>query len=271
MINRFSILNGAKYFSSEIFQNYLAFISAIRYIKYFHGGTQIYLWKSNGMPEENIENITKSDRNFAPTFVDHHSLPDINFNGHCLIKNISIPKNVINLCISYKLCPQLRNSNSDFTLSHSLFWSVKLTKNTDLDKYKYTCYGMGFDSRGEYSLPDDSVGKNVIIFGVDMSSSAHVYNKGKDILILGKVPTQGLDGTTFTAEALYPINFTQSGKRFVLSFHCNGSKSFLFVNATKVYQFKAKYSEIKDYALCFDIVSKDFTINNMKKQDKQEL
>ena len=130
---------------------------------------------------------------------------------------------------------------------------------------------MGFDSRGEYSLPDDSVGKNFIIFGVDMSSSAHVDNKVKDILILGKVPTQGLDGTTFTAEALYPINFTQSGKRFVLSLHCNGSKSFLFVNATKVYQFKAKYSEIKDYELCLDIVSKDFTINNMKNQDKKEL
>ena len=65
-----------------------------------------------------------------------------------------------------------------------------------------------------------------------MSSSVH--NKGKDILILSEVPTQGLDGTTFTAEAKYPINFTQSGKRFVLSRHYNGSNSFLFVNATKV-------------------------------------
>ena len=53
------------------------------------------------MSKENIENITKSDRNFAPTFVDHHLLPDINFNGHCLIKyNTSNPKKVINLCIS---------------------------------------------------------------------------------------------------------------------------------------------------------------------------
>ena len=54
------------------------------------------------MSKENIENITKSDSNFAPTFLDHHVLPDINFNGHCLINNhISIPKNVINLYISY--------------------------------------------------------------------------------------------------------------------------------------------------------------------------
>ena len=55
-------------------------------------------------------------------------------------------------------------------------------------------------------------------------------------------------------------------KIFVLSLHYNGSNSFLFVNATKVYQFKAKNSEIKDYALCLGNVSKDFTINKMKKK-----
>ena len=87
MINKFSIPNGAKYFSSGRFQNYLVFIPAIKYIKYFHVTAGIYLWKSNGMSEENIENITKSNSDFAPTFVDHHVLPDINFNGHCLIKN----------------------------------------------------------------------------------------------------------------------------------------------------------------------------------------
>ena len=62
------------------------------------------------MSEEDMENITKSDSNFAPTFVNHHLLLDINFNGHCLTKNnISIPKKVTNLYISYKLNPQLRN------------------------------------------------------------------------------------------------------------------------------------------------------------------
>ena len=86
---------------------------------------------------------------------------------------------------------------------------------------------------------DGSYGKNVIISGADMSSSVHVDNKGRDILVLGEVPTQGLDDMTLPAEAKYPINFKQSGKIFVLSLHCNGSNSFLFVNATKVYQFKA--------------------------------
>ena len=116
MIDKFSTLSGAKYFSSGIFQNYLVFIPAIKYIKYFHATTRIYLWKSNGMSEESIENITKSESNFAPTFVDYHILPDISFNGQCLIRNnISIPKKVINLNISYKLGPQSRDLNTDFT------------------------------------------------------------------------------------------------------------------------------------------------------------
>ena len=110
MINKFSIINGTKYFFSGIFQNYLVFIPAEKYIKYFSGITLIDLWKSNEISQENIENLTKSDSNFAPAFVDHHVLPHIYFNGHCLIKNnISIPKTVLNLYISYKLNLQLRN------------------------------------------------------------------------------------------------------------------------------------------------------------------
>ena len=85
LMNKFSILNEAKYFSSGIFQNYLVFIPAKKYIKYFSDTTRTDSWKSYGMPQENIENIIKSDRSFVPTFVDHHLLPDINFNGHCLI------------------------------------------------------------------------------------------------------------------------------------------------------------------------------------------
>ena len=84
------------------------------------------------------------------------------------------------------------------------------------------------------------MGKNVMIFGVDMSSSVHVGNNGKDILIVGEGPTQGLDNTTLTAEAKSPINSAKSRKRFVFSLHFNKSDSFSFVNATKIYQFKAK-------------------------------
>ena len=70
------------------------------------------------------------------------------------------------------------------------------------------------------------MGKTAIIFGADMSSSVHIDNKGKDILIIGKGTTKGLNNIMLTTETQCPINFTQSNKRFVLSHHYNGSKSF---------------------------------------------
>ena len=127
----------------------------------------------------------------------------------------------------------------------------------DLIRVQNSCTGRNF---GE---------KNVIIFGVDISSNVHIdnnnNNNNNDNLIFGKRPTQLLDDTTLTAEAKYPINFSQSGKRFVYSLHYNGRNSFLLVNATKLYQFITKDSEVKDYALCLGKISKNFTINDMKK------
>ena len=61
-----------------------------------------------------------------------------------------------------------------------LFGYVKLTKNVDLDKYKCTGFSIGFDSRSEFSFTDGSMGKNVIIFGADVSSSMHIDNENKD-------------------------------------------------------------------------------------------
>ena len=69
-----------------------------------------------------------------------------------------------------------------------------------------------------------------------------------------------------TGEHKYPINFTKLRKRLVLSLHYNGSNSFLFLNALKIHQFRGKYSEIKVYTQCLRNISKDFTINNMKKK-----
>ena len=108
------------------------------------------------------------------------------------------------------------------------------------------------------------MGKNVIIFGADMSPSVDIDKKNKDVLVLGEGTTEGLDNTTFTAEAKLPINFTQPRKRFVLSLHYNGSQSFLFDNSTKINLFKVKDSEIKDYTLSLGNISKYFTINNQK-------
>ena len=100
-----------------------------------------------------------------------------------------------------------------------------------------------------------------------MNSLVHIVNKKKDILILGEEPTQRLNDTTLTAEAKYPISFTLSGKRFVLSLQYNESNSFLFINSTKIHQFTANYSEIKKYPLLLGNILGDFGANNMKNQD----
>ena len=67
-------------------------------------------------------------------------------------------------------------------LLNCLFGAVSLTKNVDIDKYKYSGYGIGFDRRRSYLLPSGRFGRSVIIYGVDMSSFVHVNNKGKDLL-----------------------------------------------------------------------------------------
>ena len=90
-----------------------------------------------------------------------------------------------------------------------------------------------------------------------MSSSLHIDNSKKDILILGKVPTQGLEHR-LTAEKLYSINFTKEKTKFCLSLHCNGANSYLFVNGTEIIKFKAKDSEITAYLLCLGNISKRF-------------
>ena len=95
--------------------------------------------------------------------------------------------------------------------------AVSLTKHVDIDQYKYSGHGIGFDRKEEFSF-GIGFGRNCIIFGADMSSSVHANNKTKNILVLGKDFVQRLGNTTIYAEKLYSINFTENNKRFCLSF-----------------------------------------------------
>ena len=137
-----------------------------------------------------------------------------------------------------------------------MFGSVKLTKNADINKYKYSGYGIGFDGEQTFSFPGSGFGCNVIIFGVDMSSS--VDNKKKYILIPGEGPMQGLDGTTLTAEKRSSINLPNSNKKFCLSLHYNGATCYWFANGREIINLKAKDSEIAATPLCLGNLSKDF-------------
>ena len=143
-----------------------------------------------------------------------------------------------------------------FYIKELLIWTLRLTKNVDPAKYKYSGCVIGFDSLWKLSWTYRSMAKNVIILGADMSLSVNTDNRNKNILILGEGPTQGLDDATLRAEAKYPINFTKQRKDLLMI--------FLLINANKIYKFKAKEFEIKNYTLYLGKVSKDFTTNNTK-------
>ena len=98
-----------------------------------------------------------------------------------------------------------------------------MTKNAD----KYSGFGIGFDRDGSFSFSGTGLGRNVIIFRVDMSSSTTIDNRKKDILILGKGLKQGLEHT-LSAEKMYLINFTEHNKKFCLGLHYNGANSYFF-------------------------------------------
>ena len=170
--------------------------------------------------------------------------------------------NIVNIYIVYEITSDYKDINYP-TLENCLFGSVKLTKNADIDKYGYFGYGIGFDRQSSFSIGNET-GKNVIIFGVDMSSSTKIDNRKKDILILGKGPTQGLE-STLSAEKMYSINFTKKNTKFCLSLHYNGANSYLFVNGTEIIKFKAKDSEISAYSLCLGNISENWTNDNTKK------
>ena len=97
-----------------------------------------------------------------------------------------------------------------------------------------------------------------------MSLSVHGDNQKKEVLILGKGPTQGLGEHSLNAEKMYSVNFTVARKKFCLSLHYNGANSYLFVNGTEIIKLKAKDSEIVATPLFLRNISKDWSVDNLK-------
>ena len=109
----------------------------------------------------------------------------LKFSGSCLkqSKLQYTQGTIVNIYSVYELGASGSNNN-DRTLKNCLFGAFTLTKNADIDKYGYSSYGIGFDRRSRFSFPSGGFGRNVLIFGADMSSSPHINNKKKDILVI---------------------------------------------------------------------------------------
>ena len=239
-----------------------------RYFKMIAGvgnGRYIYYWKSKGLSDERINSIQTSNHSITPNLDYYVTKARAEFNGSCL-KQDKVTFNhekAVNIYIVYEISKSINISNYP-TLENCLFGAVSLNKNGDIDKYKYSGYGIGFDRHGSFSSPGTGLGRNVINFGVDMSSSTKIDDRKKYILIPGKGPIQVLEHT-LSAEKMCSINFTKHNKKFCLSLHYNGANTYLLVNGKEFHKFKAKDSEIAATPLCLGSISKDWTVDNKKK------
>ena len=189
---------------------------------------------------ESFKAISTSENSLNPTLIYYGTTKRLKFTGDCL-KQTKITYTHGKVGNIYIVCElgACSPNNSDPTIKNCLFGAVSLTKNADIDKYEYSGYGIGFDRRGNFYFLGGRFGQNVIIFGADLNSSAHIDNKKKDKLVIGIGPTQGLE-RTLTAEKMYSINFTVTNIKFCLSLHYNRANSYLFVNGTKFTNLKQK-------------------------------
>ena len=143
-----------------------------RYFKWLEGvgsGSYIYFWKSKGLSDERIDSITACKYKITPELSFYGTKTRVEFNGSCL-KQDKVTLNqgtIVNIYIVYEITKNY-NISSYPVLENCLFGAVSLTKNTDIDQYKYSGYATGFDK-----------GKNCIMFGADLSSSSRANNKKK--------------------------------------------------------------------------------------------
>ena len=149
---------------------------------------------------------------------------------------------------------------------------MKITKNTDSFKNNYTGYGLCFNEGGQFghterqdNFDHTTNAKNVIIFGVDMSSSIHPTNRANNIYVMGEDFIQGINDTTIYAEKLLHNNFTEFGVKFVLSLHYNGDNSYLFANGRQELKFKAKGDQIINEKLCLGNLNSEWTTSESEK------
>ena len=185
--------------------------------------------------------------------------------------NHVINDNVVNIYIVYKLDP-ITSRDTTFTIQNALFGAMQITKNDDTNKYNYKGYGICFDESEEFThvrkrgnFSDTTTGRNVIIFGVDMSFSKHANNKANNIYVMGKDYIQKINDTKIYAEKMYYRNFTDPGKKFVLRLHYNDNNSYLYVNGNQELKIKAKTDHLVKEILCLLNLSDQWTTSQSEK------
>ena len=235
-------------------------------------------WKSTG-----IHNYS-GDSNMNAVVDSGGHLPNIKNDGrihvhlsgnHFQQNKVIIPNNnnAINIYCVYELDSIASSRDTSFTIQNALFGAMQITKNAaDSDKNNYKGYGICFDERSQFGhtiaengITYTSNGRNVLIFGVDMSFSVHATNRANHIYLMGDGLTQGINDTTLYAEKKYFRNFIEPNVKFVLSLHYNSNDSYLFVNGRQELKFKAKMGQLVKEKLCIGNLSDQWTTSESEK------
>ena len=196
-------------------------------------------------------------------------------NGNYFQQNkVIIPNNnnAINIYCVYKLDPIASSRDTTFTIQNALFGAMQITKNVDTSKYDYKGYGICFDEGTQFGHTITEGGfahttnaRNVLIFGADMSFSVHKTNRANHIYVMGDGIVQGIHDTMLYAEKNFYRNFTDPGKKFMLSLHYNGNNSYLFVNGKQELKFKCKTDQLVKEKLCLGNLSDQWTTSESEK------
>ena len=200
-------------------------------------GNKISTWKSTGIfnysSDSNMNADIKSDGRMYVYLSGNHFQQN----------KVNIPNNdnAINIYCVYEIQPISSSRDTSFTIQNALFGAMQITKDaTDNSKSNYKGYGIYFDERSQFGhtiteggFTHTPNGRNVLISGVDMSFSVHGTNTANHIYLMGGRLTQGINDTTIYVEKNCYRNFTDPGKKFVLSLHYNSDDSYLMLMVDK--------------------------------------
>ena len=231
---------------------------------------EISAWKSTGTFSSNMIAVKNASGDLPRLNALQYYYVDLSGNHFQQNKTdiFNIFNNVvINIYCVYELDPISSSRDNTFTIKNALLGAMEITKNADTSKYKYKGYGICFDEGGSFSKGNINNGKNVLIFGVDESSLVHANNKANNIYVMGDLFVQGINDTTLYGEKIYSQNFTQPGKKYVLSLHYNHNDSYLFVNGKQELKVKAKKHQFLREWLCIGNLSDDWTTSESEKTE----
>ena len=239
-------------------------------------------WKSTGIynysSDSNMNAFTNAKSNLPN--LQNDARMHVHLSGNHLQQNNFIPKviipnnnNAINIYCVYKLDPLALTRDKSFTIQNALFGAMQITKNaTANSKNNYKGYGICFDEKSGFGQTITEGGfahttdaRKVLIFGADMSFSVHATNRANHIYLMGNGLTQGINDTTIYAEKNFYRNFTDFGKKFMLTLHYNGDDRYLFVNGRQELKFKAKTDQLVKEKLCIGNLSDQWTASESEK------